>query len=278
VPEFRCPNLLGTSAYRHALELALCKSQERIDVVSAFASQGGVDWLLQHVPARIQGPRILVRWSAADLISGFGNLDIYPALVDRGFRLSMNPSVHAKLVLVDGTQLFVGSANLTSTGMGLGCAKWNVEFGNVCVATPGDVDVVESAFSDAVEVTPDLWAALKAWIAQQEVRAPLSAAFPSMIEALFGDRVAGLWVADLPWCSPAEVRDHPDGDAVAHDRALLGVGGSPDDVGSVEGLLCYRWLLACLRDAPNHELYFGELTAILHGALLDDPRPYRSDV
>ena len=38
-----------------------------------------------------------------------------------------------------------------------------------------------------------------------------------------------------------------------------------------------QWLKNTLRQNGN-ELYFGSLTANLHSALVEDPKPYRSDV
>jgi len=40
----------------------------------------------------------------------------------------------------------------------------------------------------------------------------------------------------------------------------------------------YRWLIKRLTDTPSHEVYFGELSAALHDALADDPKPYRQTV
>ena len=41
---------------------------------------------------------------------------------------------------------------------------------------------------------------------------------------------------------------------------------------------CYLWLKEELKKKDNHELYFGEATALLHNVLLNDPKPYRKEV
>jgi len=40
----------------------------------------------------------------------------------------------------------------------------------------------------------------------------------------------------------------------------------------------YKWLLNVLNKENNKEIYFGNLSNIIHNSLLDDPRPYRKDV
>ena len=46
---------------------------------------------------------------------------------------------------------------------------------------------------------------------------------------------------------------------------------------SLGGCNAYLWLLSVLAENSN-ELYFGELTQLLHDTLVEDPRPYRKDV
>jgi hypothetical protein len=39
---------------------------------------------------------------------------------------------------------------------------------------------------------------------------------------------------------------------------------------------CYKWLYKILQD--HKEIYFGELSQLLHSALINDPLPYRREV
>ena len=40
----------------------------------------------------------------------------------------------------------------------------------------------------------------------------------------------------------------------------------------------YQWLYKILLDNENNEIYFGELTSLLHNELIEDPMPYRSTI
>ncbi len=41
---------------------------------------------------------------------------------------------------------------------------------------------------------------------------------------------------------------------------------------------CYRWLKKVLLESNEQQLYFGALSAKLHNALINDPKPYRKEV
>ena len=41
---------------------------------------------------------------------------------------------------------------------------------------------------------------------------------------------------------------------------------------------CYLWLCELIKNSENQELYFGAITASLYNVLLNEPKPYRSDV
>ncbi len=56
--------------------------------------------------------------------------DRHPALVRGGLRMKQCPRVHMKAVILDGTRLYLGSANFTGAGLGMkGEGKRNFELG-----------------------------------------------------------------------------------------------------------------------------------------------------
>ncbi|HWE27790.1 MAG TPA: phospholipase D family protein [Polyangia bacterium] len=56
--------------------------------------------------------------------------DRHPELVRGGLRMKMCPRVHMKAVIIDGTRLYLGSANFTGAGLGMkGDGKRNFELG-----------------------------------------------------------------------------------------------------------------------------------------------------
>ena len=47
---------------------------------------------------------------------------------------------------------------------------------------------------------------------------------------------------------------------------------------SFENSKLFKWLINQIKKHKNNEIYFGDLSSIIHNSLLDDPRPYRKDV
>jgi phosphatidylserine/phosphatidylglycerophosphate/cardiolipin synthase-like enzyme len=74
--------------------------------------------------------------------------DRRPALVRGGLRLKHCPRVHMKAVIVDGEQLYLGSANLTGAGLGAkGPDRRNFELGLV-TSEPRLLDEVQRIFDE----------------------------------------------------------------------------------------------------------------------------------
>jgi len=40
----------------------------------------------------------------------------------------------------------------------------------------------------------------------------------------------------------------------------------------------YRWLKSLLEQKEDNEIYFGELSALIHDVIINDPKPYRKEV
>ncbi len=74
--------------------------------------------------------------------------DRRPALVRGGLKLKHCPRVHMKVVIVDGEQLYLGSANLTGAGLGAkGDDRRNFELGLI-TSEPRLLDEVQRVFDE----------------------------------------------------------------------------------------------------------------------------------
>ena len=40
----------------------------------------------------------------------------------------------------------------------------------------------------------------------------------------------------------------------------------------------YKWLISQIKKQKKQEIYFGNLSSIIHESLLDDPKPYRKNI
>jgi hypothetical protein len=279
--------ILGTDAYRFTLASELRSVRTAVSLVSAFITVPGIHWVLKHLSPTAQALRVVTRWSCWDLVVGASDLEVYTILESRCASLYILPDLHAKIVLIDDRTLFLGSANLTNSGLRL-VPGGNREIGIRITPNQEDLQVIEALFDEATLVTPDLFNEIQSHVLKlrKTLRSQERPRWPDQLMSRL-KRISGrLWVAELLWTeSPSKLWRH---DLSAkerkdqfHDLTLLGVEPQTLDADMREAFIKSRasnWLLARLSETDSHELYFGELTSLLHDALLDDPKPYRQDV
>lgn len=273
--------LLTTSRYREHLFEALRGANAGIWLTSAYITVPGIEPILDLLRSNAMHVRVLARWDARDLVSGASDLEVYEIVRTRGFEFFINQRLHGKCALIDDARLFIGSANLTASGLQLGI-QGNLECGTMMEPSEADCATVRELFADSVLVTPMLYLDIKSFIvpllASSEQR---DIVFPAYIMEQLRGSVEGLWVRELPWTEGPQSLSQDDPDA-RHDLMLLNavLGASPtiEEFGVLfETTRCCRWLTSQLR-IHGGQLYFGEATELLHNALLEDPKPYRKDV
>ncbi|HWW74004.1 MAG TPA: hypothetical protein VNZ44_01335, partial [Pyrinomonadaceae bacterium] len=283
--------ILGTDAYRLALAFSLSSAQTSLSLISAYMTTAGVTWVLERLNPAVSSCRAMARWGCGDLVSGSSDLDVYELLRDKGWRFFMLPDLHAKVVLVDGLDLFVSSANITGAGLRL-VPGGNREIGVKGAASADDVAIIDAMFDEATEITPDLFEEIRGVVERfrRDAKPRVWERWPTELLKKLEKGPSRLWVGELLWCSPDELRGAAPGGTdgradLRHDLALLGLDLESYPSLSVEALetsfltsRAWRWLIVRLNEAEDGELYFGRLTEILHNSLLDDPRPYRQDL
>lgn len=285
-------SILGTDAFRYSLASALSEARESVSLASAFITLPGIEWVLGHLAKSEASLRVLSRWNCEDLVAGVSDLEVYTALREEGARFYILLDLHAKITLVDDKALLLGSANITNAGLRL-VPGGNREMGISIVPTSEDIRVVDSLFSEAVEISTDLYDEFRRHIVQLKSAAPprVRPKWPPEIVTKLTKGPERLWVAELFWCdSPRRLltsvgAGNADEQTVRHDLALLGISSNISGKVSEADLRAeflrsraWGWLITRLKNAHRQELYFGELTSLLHDALLDDPKPYRRDV
>ena len=190
--------LLTTSRYREYLFDALRGANASVWLTSAYITVPGIEPILDLLGARAIRVRVLARWDSRDLVSGASDLEVYEMVTARGFEFFINQRLHGKCTLIDDARLFVGSANLTASGLQLGI-QGNLECGTMIEASEADRATMREMFEDSVRVTPSLYLEIKAFIG------PLLTAserrdivFPASIMEKLQSTVEGLWVESCP--------------------------------------------------------------------------------
>ena len=89
------------------------------DEVVLSAPYMKVTALAQIIKGITGGLRVVSRWAPQDIASGVSDIECRNLVTDRGGRFFLSPNLHAKYYRFSNA-IFIGSANLTPTGMGFG--------------------------------------------------------------------------------------------------------------------------------------------------------------
>ena len=278
-------SLLGTDAYRGILRDRIAHATSSVSLVSAYVTVPGIQWVMSAFSSTAISLSVLARWSCSDLVSGASDLGVFDLLRQRGHRLYIHPDIHAKVVLVDASVLLLGSANVTSSGLRL-TPGGNREIGIQTTATAEDVKVIDALFADSVEVTPELYRAISKTVESLRFGWPKfpRVDWPEELKRHLQPPPKSLWVAEFPWTAdPIHLSaKNEDSSAVEHDTQLFDVHDADIETVPLRHAFqisrVYRWVKDIVRDRGAEGLYFGELTALVHSTLLDDPKPYRREV
>jgi hypothetical protein len=277
--------LLYTTEIAARLREMIRESRSPIQLCSAFVRSDALLELLRSRDPELGG-RCLVRWQPGDLISGASDLEVFDAARQAGLKLHMRTDFHGKVFSVPPHGLIVGSANLTSAGLGL-LATPNVEVATHLPNTPMSERFVSSLFCGSTEVTPSLKDGLKSALAELIISPRAWGMWPGQVlqelerpgQRLMSDECfhsAPEWIFEKR--QSLSPRD-------AHDAQLLGLNVldrlEPQILSDVaarfRSTAAFRWLVRAL-SALGGTAFFGALTSELHNALADDPTPSRQGV
>ena len=279
--------ILGTEAYREKCAQAIRKAQRRIIFLSAFVTSPGLQWVEQLIGGKQIACHVVARWNPGDLITGSSDLKAFEIAERNNWSFAISQALHAKLFLIDAETMFIGSANLTASGMSLVPAS-NDELGLCFAASSQDIEVVNRLCASAATIDRTLYERIRSYIVELSDAKKAktgSTGWPPEIESGLLPSVPHLWIADLPWTRPEELASfNTDTDAdlrILHDLRLLGLADIQD-----AGTLCtavmrsksYQWIKGFLGKELHQQAYFGRITEGLFDSLLDDPRPYRSEI
>ena len=139
-------SLLGTEAFRNLLGASIKNAKESVVILSAYVKEVGVKWMQEQIADSEVKCTIVVRWDKGDLAQDSSDLDCYLLAKEKNWDFKILKDLHAKVMLVDNNDLFVGSPNLTGRGMSLVPVS-NKEMGVKLKATEQDIYII-STFED----------------------------------------------------------------------------------------------------------------------------------
>jgi hypothetical protein len=250
-------------------------------IASAFLKKDALHELTKTISLSPKSMTVVARWQKGDLLSGASDLEAYEFCRERGWAFGVDLSFHGKLYMFDRSQIFLGSANLTNSGLSL-FTQGNKEFGTMLDAASTDLDKLDRFLQEDVAWIDDhVYALICDEMIKTDPAEVSVGSWPASIRALLANEVRYLWVTDLLFCAPQTLLDSSlSNEEVLHDLSILSLAGQQPTLVSLKAAFrrtrVFSWICSVLR--CHDSLNFGGMSANLHNALLDDPRPYRRQV
>ena len=279
-------SLLIGKDYKNKVAQLLGSGSQRIVIFSAFIKKDAFQWLSEYIPDDIS-VHVIARWQKRDLIFGASDLSAYDICKDRGWRFGIDLSLHGKLYLIDDSHILMGSANLTHRGLNI-AGSGNLEFGALLNTEAIDIAKLEGLLDSVTWVDDPTYLRLVDEVkVAKEVRTAegvdhvLNSQWSREVMVLLDKPISQLWINELVFCPPNKLLN-PDlnDEFLLHDFQLLNLefdSLSRDAIASsFKRSHQFLWVKALLQ--TEGALRFGRLSKLLHGAILDDPTPYRKEV
>ena len=260
-----------------------CKDE--IIVCSAFITMKGIEWFYNNLQNKKINCRVISRWDRGDLLSKVSDIEVYNFCKKMGWSFEIIENLHAKFYLMDQKDLICGSLNLTAKGFGLVPIS-NKEFGNYFEAIDEDLININIFLEDAIKITDEIFNEYKKYLEEnKDFVIQQLPELPEKIKNLKEKKLTKLWVHDFLFNEPENLLNNfnENTEDLIHDRSLLNI-NSQDDL-SLEtiklnfvNLDLYKWFIKQIKNKDNKSFSFGELSALIHNSLFDDPKPYRKEI
>ena len=280
----RSPILNSVQLQKYFKE-CLKNCQEEIIVCSAFITIRGIEWFYNNLQNKDIKCRVISRWNRGDLLSKVSDIEVYNFCKKIGWGFEIIENLHAKFYLMDKKDLISGSLNLTAKGFGLVPIS-NKEFGNYFEALDEDLKNINIFLDDTIIITDEIFNEYKKYLEDnKDFVIQKLPELPEKIKKLKEKKLVKLWVHDFLFCEPDVLLNisNKHNEEVIHDKALLDI-SYKDNFSLAElksnfvNLDLYKWFIKQIKNKENRSFSFGELSALIHNSLFDDPKPYRKKV
>lgn len=277
--------ILNSIQLQKYFEETLNNCKKEIIICSAFITMNGINWLYKNLKDKNIKCRVISRWDRADLLSKVSDIEVYNFCKKLGWSFEIIENLHAKFYLMDNKDLISGSLNLTAKGIGLVPIS-NKEFGNYFEAIDEDLKNINIFLDDAIKITDEIFNEYKKYLEDNKnfVLQKLPE-LPEKIKKLKEKKLTKLWVNDFLFNDPEKLLNNYqiNTEDIIHDTSLLNIKNQNDL--SLEilksnfiNLDLYKWFIKQIKNKDSQSFSFGELSALIHNSLFDDPKPYRKEI
>ena len=251
-------------------------------LISAYIKKS----ILQEIPEHINNQKIkvLARWNLMDLVGGASDIEGYLFAKQKGWDFYVDINLHAKIYLLPPNGILIGSANATAAGLGFS-SRSNNEACTVIDIDNDNSSFINNMFNQAIKLDDKLFSKIQAAYNTCDKKQPI-VQWPDGLLAELSPNIhsnSRFFIDECLHSDGIEILNNFQArdESSIHDLSLLGV---PLNVFDREFIISkfihskiFLFTLSVLKQ-NNGEIYFGMLTKALHNALIEDPKPYRSEI
>lgn len=266
-------SLLISDEIKQAIYEELESATHEVHIISAYCKYNAFEFILKHIPASVSSKKLLLRFRLDDLISGSTDFRILERCREQNWKVYIRFDLHAKTYIIDKKRGIVGSANATGKGLSLSM-NGNLEIATLVNISESDRRKIDILFSEAILIDDELFEQLKLQ-------------YNSAINNGIVDNKQKKWSRDIEDLFTPDITtlfsyDFPDEVDINNDSIFRFLGLPIETeietiVESFKWCRCNLWLRKILKEHDG-EIYYGELSALLHEAIIEDPKPYRKDI
>jgi len=275
--------ILVSEEFSEELFKSLQSGLQEYVLTSAFIKLEALKKMQAHFSDVVSSITVIARWRKHDLAMGASDLEVYEYCASQGWRFGIDQNLHGKVYLIDRSVAYLGSANLTQSGL-LFDGKGNREFGTRLPVGELDVNKIDRFISEEVcWMTDEIYQEISNELRDLDIPKPTSedSTWSSEVTRKISRPANHLWVDELLFNEPMRLLEAgASGQSRSHDLELLGLGSKSISEECLRQAFqrtkLYFWLASLLE--RERSARFGYVTAKLHDAILNDPAPYRREV
>jgi hypothetical protein len=271
-----------------SLSKHLYDAEQIVIIIAPFISKSGLESFLSELPISKENFKVITRWRAEDLCSGVSDPEIYPVLKKLGAELFLHDHIHLKVFISSLNRAYVGSSNITLTGLGL-AQNSNIEAGSINHISRGDWETLFDVINMSRVVDDGTYEIAREYCNVNKMKQkhpPLN--LPEAPKNKFlVSQLPSVASPEFLFQSYSSTQNNETNDEdqvrILHDLNLFNI---PADLNEKE---FFQFLRVSFKANPfthliidqikeSGSLSFGRLTAFVHNKSQDVPLPYRSEV
>jgi len=268
-------SLLSTHEVKQKIIDEVSHAADNLQIISAFCKLPAIKFIDENISHPIKNKKLMVRFLLSDILHGATDFELFDYCKANGWQMYVRFDLHAKTYIFDRKRCILGSANLTSKGLGLSL-HGNYELSSFAEVDDSDLKKIDMLFDNAILMTDELYVAMKSdyEIAQNNQAPSQTFKWNTKIEQKFNPKIDLLFTYDFPNTAAPNFSD-------VNAFEFLEIGYIPSQEELIQAFRWSRaflWLYNYVSSCSGKMCYFGGITAALHNALINDPKPYRKEV